>query len=86
MHKLGFIYYVCKLTVKCPDIEAPSSGNVTMTTDGSLTTAMFYCNHGYYLDGEVSLICGIDGTWSNDSPSCCEFFYFSRFSDFILFS
>ncbi|XP_053399292.1 CUB and sushi domain-containing protein 3-like [Mercenaria mercenaria] len=59
--------------VKCPDLETPDSGNLTLSTDGTVTNAIFDCMDGYYIDGQTILTCGTDGTWSGESPSClCE--------------
>ncbi|XP_045204681.2 sushi, von Willebrand factor type A, EGF and pentraxin domain-containing protein 1-like isoform X2 [Mercenaria mercenaria] len=59
---------------KCPDLSDPDSGTLTMTTSGSVTTATFTCQSGYYLNGAFTLTCGSDGLWSSDSPTCkCNF-------------
>ncbi|XP_060585338.1 sushi, von Willebrand factor type A, EGF and pentraxin domain-containing protein 1-like [Ruditapes philippinarum] len=58
----------------CPDLSDPESGTLTVTTTGSVTTATFSCQTGYYLSGESTLTCGSDVAWSSDVPTCkCNF-------------
>ncbi|XP_060586067.1 sushi, von Willebrand factor type A, EGF and pentraxin domain-containing protein 1-like [Ruditapes philippinarum] len=59
---------------KCPDLPDPDSGTLIVTTTGSVTTATFTCQTGYYLSGDFTLTCGTDGAWSSDAPTCkCNF-------------
>ena len=51
-----------------PDV--PSSGGVTVTTNGTVTVATYSCSVGYILNGESTRVCGIDGDWTFSQPSC----------------
>lgn len=62
-------------TAKCPDLSDPDSGTLSMTTTGSITTASFTCQSGYYLSGAFILTCGTDELWSDDPPTCSMHFY-----------
>ena len=50
----------------CYDPPAPSNGTVNLTVTGVTTykaTAKLYCNKGYSLNGNNTLVCNADGTW-----------------------
>ena len=50
----------------CNDPPAPSNGTVNLTTTGVTTykaTAKMYCNKGYSLNGNNTMVCNADGTW-----------------------
>ena len=70
---------VCKTNVInilacCPSISTISGGNVSATSDGITTTAMFTCADGYRLIGEELLTCRSDGVWDFEQPHCCKIF------------
>ena len=48
------------------EILDPANGNVS--SDG--LTATYTCNTGYILNGPMIRICGGDGRWSLDTPTC----------------
>ena len=59
------------LSETCPDLESPSSGSVTTSTDGSLTRAVFECLPDYELVGTAELSCQSNGEWDfTTTPSC----------------
>ncbi|KAL4230224.1 Sushi [Mactra antiquata] len=62
--------FVTPSCVSCPAITTIDNGNISISTDGILTTVLYTCSEGYYLDGTDSIICDIDGTWSDLSPLC----------------
>ncbi|WAQ98671.1 SVEP1-like protein [Mya arenaria] len=55
---------------KCEDLASPTSGNVSLVTDGSQTTAVYTCSVGSSLDGQSQPSCTEDGTWTAVSPTC----------------
>ena len=69
---LIFFHTYFSFLAKCPDLSDPDSGTLTVTTTGSVTTATFTCQTGYYLSGDFTLTCGSDGSWSSDVPTCSE--------------
>ncbi|XP_052791742.1 sushi, von Willebrand factor type A, EGF and pentraxin domain-containing protein 1-like [Mya arenaria] len=61
--------------VSCPALPAlsVSTGNVTVTSDGEVTTATYQCPDGYVLRGDTNLTCGADGVWNTEPSDCvCE--------------
>jgi hypothetical protein len=73
MIKLCKLYLKNKLFVlseKCELLSVPTGGNVTISTDGSVTKASISCMAGYTMSGISTLTCGSDGTWDIQTPSC----------------
>ena len=58
------------LSETCPDLESPSSGSVTISSDGSLTRAVFDCLPDYELVGAAELSCQSNGSWDFTTPLC----------------
>ena len=46
------------------------NGQVTVTTNGSVTVASFTCGDDYTLSGDNTLTCTTTGTWSGSTPEC----------------
>lgn len=65
--------YTVYLIAECQALTSPTDGNVTLSSNGTLTTATFTCEIGYSLDGKSAIQCLADGTWSNSSPTCRKF-------------
>ncbi|XP_060562325.1 sushi, von Willebrand factor type A, EGF and pentraxin domain-containing protein 1-like [Ruditapes philippinarum] len=55
---------------KCDLLSVPTGGNVTISTDGSVTKASISCMTGYTMSGISTLTCGSDGSWDIQTPSC----------------
>lgn len=64
------------LAAVCEDLVAPANGNVTLSTNDTVTTARFLCSTGYTLSGSDSVTCLSDGTWTDDVPMCGNCFFF----------
>ena len=60
-------------TVLCASIVTPSSGNVSLSYDNTVTSAQFDCATGYYISGALSATCRADGTWNKPPPTCSKF-------------
>ena len=44
-----------------------------LSADGNNTVGdmiTYSCDEGYYVDGPLSSICQINGSWTNDPPIC----------------
>ncbi|WAQ97856.1 CSMD3-like protein [Mya arenaria] len=54
----------------CPAVEGPERGNVTVTTTGAVTSAVYLCQDNYTLWGDDTRVCQADDTWSGSKPSC----------------
>ncbi|KAL4229790.1 hypothetical protein ACF0H5_010181 [Mactra antiquata] len=60
--------------VQCEDISPPDSGSMIESSDNYITTVVFSCDTGYYLNGAYTISCNPDGTWSDPVPTCkCNF-------------
>ena len=60
-------------SVECPALDRPASGNVTISTDGTASTAVFTCSDGYHLVGAESLTCDSIGVWTDIEPVCSKY-------------
>ena len=59
--------------VKCPDLVSPENGNMSLSSNAVLTTALFSCISGYEVFGQSSVICDDTGSWDAPEPFCvCE--------------
>ena len=57
----------------CEDLSSPVNGMIMLMgrTPGSI--AMYSCDMGFRLNGEMTRTCQTDGNWSNEEPTCiCE--------------
>ena len=59
-------------TASCETLTNPSSGTVTLSTNGGTSTATYTCASGYTLQGDATRTCQLDGTWDNSQPSCSK--------------
>ena len=66
-----FLIYV--ILVSCSMPKDPSSGKVTVRSNGTVSTAEYSCNFGYALIGESTRVCNTDGVWINSEPVCGMF-------------
>lgn len=61
------------VVVECEDLLDPLNGMVMLMgrTPGSM--AMYTCEMGFMLEGDMTRTCRPDGEWSGDEPVCiCE--------------
>ena len=65
-------------SVSCTTVDHPKSGNVSVSTDGTTSTATFTCVSGYKLIGEQIITCGEDGQWSDAIPYCGKIYLRNR--------
>ncbi|KAH3840535.1 hypothetical protein DPMN_113985, partial [Dreissena polymorpha] len=56
--------------VSCPTMSDILNGKIAMTTNGSVTMAIYSCERGYTLVGSAALSCRATGTWSGPAPTC----------------
>ena len=58
------------LVSECGDPGVPTNG----TREGDVfnvgSTVTFECEKGFDLEGISSVICGVDGRWSTQAPTC----------------
>lgn len=54
----------------CKSLTAPSSGNVSLSTNGLVTIATHTCADGYEMVGSDVLTCNTNGEWTNTPPTC----------------
>ena len=73
------IFFCCIALITCPNMVAPTNGQVTMSGDDlselvAGSTARYSCNPGYVLAGRANLMCtNINGgglEWNGNQPSC----------------
>jgi len=57
---------------KCGELPTPSNGNITLATDGQITSAEFCCDAGYSISdaATVTAVCGEDGVWDVTDSVC----------------
>ncbi|XP_066300019.1 sushi, von Willebrand factor type A, EGF and pentraxin domain-containing protein 1-like [Branchiostoma lanceolatum] len=59
---------VC-MAIPCPTLVDPEHGSITGTI-AYKEEVQFSCDTGYFLVGEASILCRVDGTWSGTVPTC----------------
>ena len=64
------MYFSLSIALDCGPLSNPDNGLVIFrrTTLGSV--ANYSCNAGYVLMGIPFRICGVDGSWSGETPVC----------------
>lgn len=60
----------CSVSVTCDTLYPLASGDVSLTSNGTVSIAIYTCAAGYNLVGISSRFCGEDGTWNVIDPSC----------------
>lgn len=55
---------------KCENLITPRGGDVTLTTSGTQTTAIYTCGVGYTIDGQPNPECATNGSWTASEPTC----------------
>ena len=66
------LHYIIKCTViNCGNLPMITSGAVD-TSGGTnyKCTAVYTCNTGYVLNGNITRTCQVDGMWSGSEPTC----------------
>ncbi len=65
----------CSSVVDCGPLENPGNGTVTVgnTTFGS--EALYSCDEGYGIVGNVSRVCQDNQEWSGSAPECGKCVY-----------
>ncbi|XP_053400538.1 CUB and sushi domain-containing protein 3-like [Mercenaria mercenaria] len=59
--------------VSCDALISPASGNVSVTSNGTVSVAEYTCNSGYTLSGVATRTCQEDGSWDGQAAQCdCE--------------
>ena len=54
-----------------------STGEVTLSSNGTTTLATYICPTGYEVKGEAVLTCNSTGTWNLPASDCGEFMFIS---------
>ncbi len=59
--------------VMCEELFSPLNGMIMVMGRTPGSRAMYSCDMGFKLDGEMSRLCQPDGLWSGEEPTCiCE--------------
>ena len=58
------------LAILCPALSNPDNGMVTWDSLSPGGVANYTCDPGFSLIGDYARICGSDGTWSGEPPTC----------------
>ena len=59
--------------MQCPSLATPSSGTLDVSTNGSVSTAVYTCANGYNLVGDTIRICQDTGQWTGQDVKCCRY-------------
>lgn len=68
---------ISPISVQCLQLTNPASGNVTLATSGTKTSATYTCVSGYNLNGNAISLCNSDGTWTLPPPTCCVYYLYN---------
>ena len=68
------IYYEMNIylhTVDCGPLSSPLNGNVATPSDTTVgNVALYSCDEGLVLTGSTARVCGNDGLWTPEAPTC----------------
>ena len=69
MFVVRWVYFLCY--TDCGDLTSPIDGTVS-TVNGTtyLQNAIYNCDSGFDMNGNVSRVCEDGGTWSGIAPTC----------------
>ena len=56
--------------IDCGLLQPPENGFLDQNSTGFEAIVTYSCEMGYFLVGEESRECGINGTWSGNDPIC----------------
>ena len=74
MRSIRYHNDVYTLLANCESSTAPTNGNVTLTTNGQVTTAVYTCLSGYTLVGSSVIECRRTGYYKEQTPSCGTYY------------
>jgi len=58
------------VAVVCGNPGIPGNGSTTVTSDTVGSTANYFCDEGFRLDGISERVCLVNGSWSDLLPTC----------------
>ena len=71
IHLLIICHFLISLiAVTCVPLEHPADGLVEFNGISVGSSAVYYCNDGFILEGTEALVCQEDGRWSDIPPTC----------------
>ena len=56
--------------VDCGNLPSPSNGRITLTASTFGGEAIYHCDAGYNLIGNMSRMCAANGEWTGSAPTC----------------
>lgn len=68
-HVLHFAFFL-DTGIICPNLNAPTNGQVYVSGNTPSFNATYACNSGYVLEGLQTRTCLSDGQWSGQAPIC----------------
>jgi hypothetical protein len=63
----------CKI-VKCSPLKTPANGKLALSKISYKGRAKFTCDDGFSLEGNATVICLANGSWSSEIPTCKSVF------------
>ena len=75
LKRFTLLFNVVTLSFKeaCGEPQSPSSGSFNLTTNGTVTSALFSCVPGYEVFGHAVRECQSDGQWDLNEPICGKY-------------
>ena len=67
---INYFVYLISPELVCKPAEIPNGKIVYSNGQKIGSTAVFSCIKGYVFQGDISVTCGKDGTWSGLKPQC----------------
>ena len=67
---MKILLLICFVGVMCPTLPDFPNGGVSWTGLDPGENATYTCDPGYILVGLPTRVCGDNGTWNGDEPSC----------------
>ena len=63
------MFWLCPVVV-CLNLTVPNNGEVSLVSATFGSVATYTCEEGYLLVGDAMLECLMNGSWSQQEPSC----------------
>ena len=61
---------IFSFAVHCQNVTSPIMGDVVIISNGTRSTAVYSCQSGYHVHGNMEVVCTDVGLWDFSPPVC----------------
>ena len=66
-------HYQFHIVAFCPSVTSPQHGNVTVMSNGKVSSASYMCDLGFVINGKSNIACTSSAKWESTPPVCGRF-------------